>query len=255
MHCEVSLTMLCKLATLQLCNVSTVQLQLCIVATVQCGNVIGSASSFFFRSRKSRAMPPTNFFLPPGWWHQPLQILLSPVAPIPPESSAGQSLLFPIHKQSLTADGQWAKFASSLLRRLVVDWTTATNRWYSTSTQKVIKSGISLLRVAEPPPRWALLELCVHCTVCIALCTKCWFPLHSCALSGFAFMTVQKVTKVLHPTSMKFIIFMFQIIRYSLKWIPNDKIFPEQNIWALQRWFVCLLVNKPPIESQERSTN
>ena len=116
----------------------------------------------------------------------PNQFLLTTrLVPTPPESSAGQSLLFPIHEQSLTADGQWAKFASSLLRRLVVDWTTATNRWYSTSTQKVIKSGISLQRVAEPTSRWALLELCVHCTVCIALCTKCWFPLHSCALSGW----------------------------------------------------------------------
>ena len=166
----------------------------------------------------------------------PNQFLLTTrlVAPTPPESSAGQSLLFPIHEQSLTADGQWAKFASSLLRRLVVDWTTATNRWYSTSTQKVIKSGISLLRVAEPPPRWALLELCVHCTVCIALCTKCWFPLHSCALSSFAFMTVQKVTKVLHPTSMKFIHYLCS----------------KLNIWEAGRWFVCLMVNKPPIESQ-----
>ena len=180
----------------------------------------------------------------------PNQFLLTTrlVAPTPPESSAGQSLLFPIHEQSLTADGQWAKFASSLLRRLVVDWTTATNRWYSTSTQKVIKSGISLQRVAEPTSHWALLELWVHFTVCIALCTKCWFPLHSCALSGFAFMTVQKVTKVLlHPTSMKFIIFMFQIIRYSLKWIPNYKIFPKQNIWAAGRCnvgsFVCWLTS------------
>ena len=166
----------------------------------------------------------------------PNQFLLTTrlVAPTPPDSSAGQSLLFPIHEQSLTADGQWAKFASSLLRRLVVDWTTATNRWYSTSTQKVIKSGISLLRVAEPPPRWALLELCVHCTVCIALCTKCWFPLHSCALSSFAFMTVQKVTKVLHPTSMKFIHYLCS----------------KLNIWEAGRWFVCLMVNKPPIESQ-----
>ena len=94
------------------CTTATVHCSNC--ATVQCGNVIGSASSFFFRSRKSRAMPPTNFFLPPGWCHQPT----------PPHSSAGQSLLFPIHEQSLTADGQWAKFASSLLRRLVVDWTT-----------------------------------------------------------------------------------------------------------------------------------
>ena len=177
----------------------------------------------------------------------PNQFLLTTrLVPTPPESSAGQSLLFPIHEQSLTADGQWPKFASSWLRRLVVDW-RATNRWYSTSTQKVIKSGISRLRVAKPPPRWALLELCVHCTVCIALCTKCWFPLHSCALSGYAVMTVQKVTKILHPTSMKFIIFMFQIIRYSLKWIPNDKIFPKQNIWAAGRCnvgsFVCWLTS------------
>ena len=96
----------------------------------------------------------------------------------------------------------------------------------------------------------------IVCTLYTAHCTRVHCTVHKmlisfaqlCTVWLDAFLTVQKVTKVLlHPTSMKFIIFMFQIIRYSLKWIPNYKIFPKLNIWAAGRCnvgsFVCWLTS------------
>ena len=149
----------------------------------------------------------------------PNQFLLTTrLVPTPPESSAGQSLLFPIHEQSLTADGQWAKFASSLLRRLVVDWTTATNRWYSTSTQKVIKSGISLLRVA------AYFSLSFACIVCPLYSVHC--TVHKMLISFAQLCTVW--LRIYDCTeSHKGIASYFNEVHNI--YVPNYKIFPEVN--------------------------